>query len=140
MNFVHHIQRVRHDPADGIYGDCYRTAIAMVLGVEPEDVPHFCDSEADAIWRERRDAWLARKGLCAIELPWGSNLDLVLEQASLTFAGAVVTISGMSPRGTLHECVIYRGKLYDPHPDGGGLVAPHDDGNYWMHIITRTAA
>src|SRR6267378_6963190 len=37
-------QLIRHDPENGKYGDCFRTALACLLNREPETVPHFFDS------------------------------------------------------------------------------------------------
>lgn len=133
-------QRILHDPENGMFGDCYRTSVAMCLGLSPEEVPHFCDSLEHGAWRVKRDEWLAAKGYAAIEIPWDCDLDVVLKQSRLTFGDAVVSVSGYSPRGALHECVIYRGQLYDPHPDEGGLIAPHDDGFFWVHAFTHRAA
>lgn len=137
MNFEPQIQMYRHDPENGIYGDCLRAAVAMCLGMPAADVPHFCQGESDdGVWRTRLHAWLVPQGLYALEVPW-PDLALLLQQAKYSFHHAAITVSGRSPRGTLHECVIYRGKLYDPHPDGGGLVAPHEDGYYWSQIFTK---
>ncbi|KUR80795.1 hypothetical protein [Novosphingobium sp. FSW06-99] len=143
MRFQPQLQCFRHDPESGVYGDCYRTAVAMCLGVPRDQVPHFCsDPERDSPdreWANRRDAWLASHGMCVIEIPW-PDLDVLIAQSGLSFGEGAVTVSGYSPRGTLHECVIYKGRLFDPHPDGGGLIAPHDDGHYWSHIFTRRLA
>ncbi|MCK4817308.1 hypothetical protein KA005_16175, partial [bacterium] len=35
----------RHNPEEGVFGDCYRTCIANVLGVFPTAVPHFWTEE-----------------------------------------------------------------------------------------------
>ena len=32
-----------HNPDEGVYGDCYRTAIGCLLNIPPEFVPHFCE-------------------------------------------------------------------------------------------------
>ena len=36
-------QAFPHRPQDGVQGDCYRTAVACVLGVERDSVPHTHD-------------------------------------------------------------------------------------------------
>ena len=33
----------KHDPANGVYGDCGRTVIACLLDLHPSEVPHFWD-------------------------------------------------------------------------------------------------
>lgn len=32
-----------HNPAEGRYGDCYRTCIAILLGIDAVEVPHFVE-------------------------------------------------------------------------------------------------
>ena len=136
MKFTPQIQRYRHAPSAGVVGDCYRTAIAMCLGLPRDDVPHFCeDPDDNGEWKRWRNDWLAERGLCTLDIPW-PDLDVLIAQSGLTFGHGAITVSGKSPRGTWHECVIYKGALFDPHPDGGGLIAPHDDGFYWSHIFT----
>ncbi len=43
------MQRNHHDPANGIYGDCHRAAIASLLELPMDDVPHFCDADSDCV-------------------------------------------------------------------------------------------
>jgi len=53
MGFRRHKQLIKHDPASGKFGDCFRTAIASALCLEPEEVPHFAERGAD--WGVDRD-------------------------------------------------------------------------------------
>ena len=56
-------QLIRHDPGKSQWGDCYRTCIAMVLGLNASEVPHFADGgEADTC-KDRVDSWLEERGL-----------------------------------------------------------------------------
>ena len=60
-----HKQLYRHDPENGVWGDCYRTAWACLLDLEPEDVPHFCEGFTDdGAATAKLDAWLRERGLC----------------------------------------------------------------------------
>ena len=34
-------QKFKHDPANGSYGDCFRTALACILDLDRDEVPHF---------------------------------------------------------------------------------------------------
>lgn len=36
-------QLINHDPSNGQFGDCYRTCVAVVLGVAASAVPHVCE-------------------------------------------------------------------------------------------------
>ena len=38
---VWHTQTILHDPDNGLLGNCMQAAIATVLGLGMEDVPHF---------------------------------------------------------------------------------------------------
>jgi len=60
-----HIQRIKHDPENGQYGDCYRTAIACLLDVEPEEVPHFCIPEISDP-HDLMSHWLLEYKKCSI--------------------------------------------------------------------------
>lgn len=55
-------QAFRHDPDNGVYGDCARTAFATLLGVPRDDVPHFAYDNpiAELFWQRISD--------------WGSEL------------------------------------------------------------------
>ena len=43
-----HKQLNRHRPEEGVFGDCYRTAIACLLDLRPQDVPHVADTSTMA--------------------------------------------------------------------------------------------
>jgi hypothetical protein len=129
------IQMFLHDPENGQYGDCHRTAIAMCLGLAVEDVPHFCDPALFNEWRSSREIWLNAIGISAVEMPFSCDLPSLLAQLELSAGASPIMVAGMSPRGTYHETVLYQGVLYDPHPAGGGIVAPCDDGGFWWVTI-----
>lgn len=38
-------QAFLHKPEEGVYGDCYRTCIACLLGIDRDAVPHFYSTE-----------------------------------------------------------------------------------------------
>ena len=61
-----HKQLLLHDPDNGVYGDCYRTALGCLLDMPPEQVPHFLENlGADSTgteWQAARDLWLAEQG------------------------------------------------------------------------------
>lgn len=63
---------LQHDPERGIYGDCYRTCLAILLGVDAVSVPHFVeysilDADRDGLITEYDHAmqlardWLRRQ-------------------------------------------------------------------------------
>lgn len=128
-----------HRPAEGIYGDCYRTVLACLLDLSPEQVPHFHREmtgwENQTIYRE----WLAERGLCLIETSWPGTWDLqtdLLDRMHHICGSAHYMLSGVSPRGFPH-IVICRGAemVWDTHPDNTFIVGPCTDGNYWTSFI-----
>lgn len=143
-----HKQRFRHDPERGQTGDCFRTMLACLLDLEPEDVPHFMAHDPDKpiieIWREV-DAWLAGRGLRYMAIPF-EVADVEALRAWLTSwrrsaPGIRFEVAGMSPRGSNHSVVWMsdRREFWDPHPDGGDLVGPMDDGYYRIGLLLPIA-
>lgn len=131
-----HKQLFRHDPDNGIYGDCHRTAIACLLDLLPQDVPHWGAigrGRDDYDWRAACGAFLAQHGLYQVDVIYRGDAPLsdvlsVLEDRS---PAAYYLIGGQSPRGTNHTVIGCGGCIeHDPHPDGGGLIGPMSHG-YW---------
>lgn len=113
--------------AKGIPGDCYRTALAVVLDLRRDEVPHFALLEHDAetaarTWvRDRFPGW---------DIDWFPAVPWPIQWAKLGIEigdmqrRAVAT--GRSPRGHWSHCVVIdtiSGDLiHDPHPSGDGLL------------------
>lgn len=136
-----HTQEFRHDPSNGSYGDCQRAVIASLLGLEMSEVPNFNEGGPDGYeFFERLKNFLVRHNLGMLSIPFdGSDIDIVTQHMLLHYTeGQPYTVSGQSTRGVNHA-VIYRGAdlLWDPYPDGKGLVGPCTDGYYWVEVITQ---
>ena len=134
-----HTQQFRHDPDNGIYGDCQRAVIASLLDLELSDVPHFGEDNPDAMeFHDRIDAFLNARGLARFTIAMQGDLEQILLSMSVNNERTVYTLAGRSPRGTNH-CVVCRGGkiICDPHPDGGAIVAPCSDGYFWVEAITH---
>lgn len=107
------------------YGDCLRTCVAIVLGLEPEDVPIFGfteDGQPTGNQGLELRAWLRERGLAIQYMHTSPQLLQALAPTGYHL------LSGISPRrradgGLIHHTVVgYRGELYfDPHPEGQGL-------------------
>lgn len=111
-----------HD-ADGVPGDCFRTAVASLLDYDdPARVPHFAQLPTERWWNETREF-----------LQVQHNLDLLYFEAAedgewlTAFAPSVgrVLVGGPSPRGSFGHVVV--GTLdgrttWDPHPSRAGLT------------------
>lgn len=111
------------DPANPIVGDCWRTAIACILGRPRDEVPHFIanawrDPDPGRWWKAAQE-WLGGEGFAlrhfeAIDhaRPWGKFL----------------IATGRSPRGDWHHSVVIDADtmevVHDPHPSGAGVEGP----------------
>jgi hypothetical protein len=145
QGFVPRKQLLLHNPPLS-YGDCQRTCLAMVLGLESSEVPHFGDEHLFALdeTRAAERAWLASLGLGYVQMPisgqWGWPF---VEGLLAQQYGTPVIVSGKSPRGHWnHDVVWLDGVIYDPHPDDTGLEGPCiDKANpdeprwYWINAL-----
>lgn len=127
-----------HRPEEGIYGDCYRTAIACLAGLPRDAVPHFnCDSDMEAC-QHRLDMWLDRVGLSIVQIPYPGELELdVVLGAAARACEHMCMVTGQSRNGTNHVVLAWRGEIaWDPSLTGSGLVGPctpDQEGNrYWF--------
>lgn len=135
-----HKQRFRHDPENGVYGDCYRTVLACLFGLEPEQVPHFMrDSNGVRGYDEARE-WLAARGYSEVTVPvFGDieNLPQILENMrAFNDDGTFYLLSGISRTGCGHVVVCqYDEIVHDPSLTDAGIVAPFEDGTFRISFI-----
>ncbi|HYC63550.1 MAG TPA: hypothetical protein VEC14_02375 [Reyranellaceae bacterium] len=126
-------QRIEHDPDNGRWGDCHRAAVASVLQLPYEAVPHFMDhgvsaAEAGRIERE----WLHSIGLTMICLPFNADLSHLLSGLGACAPDVHYILGGTSRNGTGHSVVCRGGEIvHDPSPVESGIVGPMDDGFFW---------
>lgn len=109
-------------------GNCYQAAIASVLELTLDDVPHFamqCGPHYEdhgPVWWRAATTWAYEQGL---ELQWLPIKDYRIPRDADWRLSAIA--SGPSPRGTfLHTVVVdsIGELLHDPHPSGAGLAGP----------------
>lgn len=135
-----HKQTIMHDPDNGKYGDCGRTAVACMLELPVEDVPHFFDgtmtnSESYAFYRD----FLSQNGIELFTLPLKdiSFHDLMKTMENFNKSCTYLLI-GKSPRGHNHIVICRGGKIiHDPHPDEGEFVGPCEDGFWWLEVFSK---
>lgn len=144
---TNYVQRVRHDPDNGQYGDCFRCCLAYVLGVTPERVPHFMayDMPAEQIWAEV-DVWLHQHhGSALVHVPFEATPKQVVDTLANCNPGvpAPYLLGGMTTRGTAHNVVATPddGIVLDPGlPDVDTEVwYPLSNGYTWVNFVTRSA-
>ena len=142
-------QKYLHRPEKGEIGDCYRTAIACVLGVPRDSVPHFVEiygwDNGDEVYAALLE-WLKReRGMTILRFPiWhfdqGYEIALSTLLAWNPNAGRFI-FTGTSRNGTLHCVVAHAGEIeWDPAIDNSGIVGPASDGWFWAEFIVGVTA
>ena len=128
---------VPHDPENGKWGDCHRVCMAMIMGLHPEEVPHFYrDGEnADRDVQQRRiEDFLKEHGLVQGHMAFNAELDEVLNTTGLLAPGVAFILGGTSRRGCGHSVVCLDGKIWHD-PTGSGIVGPMADNHYWLTFL-----
>lgn len=114
-------QQEQHDLAKGIWGDCHRAALASLLDLPINDVPHFCDG-GPPDWPERERAWLAGRGMLFLL----GVVPVVSQSDALRYASLInpqpsqhFILSGASSADGLNHSVVCRGErvVHDPDPE-----------------------
>ncbi len=130
-----------HDPANGVYGNCFPTCIACLLELPVDEVPHIYDEGRSGKqgMRMLRD-FLKQRGLYYVELFYDNDLDDILRTFGHLAPEAHYLISGKSPRGNHNHTVIARGGqlFWDPSPkvEEPALDGRCEDGYHWVGFIT----
>lgn len=112
------LPRIRHvtqtilvGNADGTPGNCVQAAVACLLDMDLDDVPHFARIGG---WLEWLCTWAALNGWLVLRHNPGY-------QARMAIA------SGPSPRGVQHAVVMLDGEIvWDPHPSRDGILRVTD--------------
>lgn len=128
---------INHNPAEGVYGDCFRASIASLLCLPINEVPHFCDGvdKDDTAWFDRVNSWLGARGLAYVEFTGGEGWEDTFRRLDCYH-----TIAGPSPRhaNTLHSVIGRNGKIvFDPHPSDAGLAASDEPYIYGLLVLTN---
>ena len=133
-----HKQLFRHNPSEGVWGDCGRTVIACLLDLHPSLVPHFWDKGDDGY--QKCCEWLNERGFDNFIFPVPgecTKLD-VLSIMSIHNPGKLYGLVGKSSNGVNHIVVCRDNKIiHDPSLDDSGIVGPAEDGNWWIELIVR---
>ena len=136
-----HKQLNRHDPDGGVFGDCYRTCIAILCGLHPGEVPNFgtggTATQADA---DREAAtWLADRGMGLItHTVTGTigGLPDIMRGMTCQTPGVHYILSGQSRTGVNHSVIACDAKIvWDPSLTDAAIVGPMSDDCEWGFII-----
>lgn len=135
------MQTKPHDPPES-YGDCHRAAVASLLDLPIEVVPHFMDglaSDNGETFQLRQNEFLRSRGLEAIQFPildQGASVTDVCRAAEAWNPGKTFLLGGESATGCGHTVVADgSGIVHDPGPKKPGIVGPMNDGCFWITYI-----
>lgn len=137
---------VRHDPAGGTYGDCHRACVCTILGLEPEEVPHFYEegpNVAAEVQAKRIVDFLDSRGLVEGHVLYPADgpggLPAILQTLGYMMIGVPLILGGISSIGSGHSVVVLDGEIYND-PTGSGIVGPMPDGHYWVTFFSPKPA
>jgi hypothetical protein len=125
-------QQIRHNPDGGQIGDCHRAAIASLLELPMEQVPHFAERTWDdetGAFTALVEAFLHSRGLSQVIIAYDGSTALVdlLQIIGAGFPQTYYLIGVTSVRGTRHSIIgCGTAIVFDPHLDGnqGEAYAP----------------
>lgn len=132
---------VRHDPENGSYGDCHRACFCTILGLEPDQVPHFYDSGDQVETSEQLDrirSFLKGRGLVQGHVLFSeetASLEQVLNTTRHLMPGVPLILGGRSSVGCGHSVVLLDGEIFND-PSGSGIVGPMPDGHFWVTFFS----
>lgn len=126
-----------HAPEKGIFGDCYRAALASLLDMPLADVPHFVtypEAERRGVYRE----FLRPLGLLPVNIPGPGFM------ASIAGSGIDcyhLILGAAKDDGCPHTCVGRNGVIvHDPGPDQKGLEGGIEDWETVVFVKTFTGS
>lgn len=133
-------QKFRHDPDKGIYGDCWRTAIACILDKARDQVPHFYESGDGELCGKLTHKYLEENNFYMFRAFFDAGYytlpRLLNFMDSMITEGAYYLLSGTSKNQCGHVVICQGNKIvWDPALDDSGIIGPMDDGNYWIELI-----
>jgi hypothetical protein len=134
-----------HKPEEGVWGDCFRTALACLLNLDPEEVPHFndrSDGRNDEDVSREVNKWIRKQGLALISVFFTGEtpIEAVLATADYGSFGLPFLLSGTSRTGVDHVVICHRGEIvWDPSQVDSGIIGPMANGQWLVEWLVRPA-
>ena len=135
-----------------MFGDCYRTCVAVILGVDACEVPHVCEkgwknvNDLDGVHAMRE--FLAGRGLGISKSVFNGDLSWQAFQKWMAQFNPNIPliVTAMGGRGVNHCVVMVGGEVVcDPHtgkpnpePFSGPAETPEDVPLWWVEVIAPT--
>lgn len=135
-------QKNRHNPAEGLIGDCHRTCVAMILDLDREEVPNWAEAAGDdgALFRRLSEDWLRAYGYATVHIPFTDTWKSVGNYMLRVNPGVYYILGGESRSGVNHSVVAVNDIIaFDPSLSDAGIVAPCNDGYYWVTVFVPIA-
>ena len=130
ITMVKHRNLIKHDPENGQYGDCHRACFATILGLEPENIPHFYGNP-DEDGQAKINSFLRDLGLgeSTTYFQGETTVEQILEVTKQHSPGVPLILGGWSRTGCNHSVVIIDGEIYND-PTEAGIIGPLSNGFY----------
>ena len=143
------VMQVHGAELDGVPGDCHRAAIASLLELPLEAVPHFLHDDCPGdVFDQRVNRFLKGRGYgrCCFNLPMPDGavaMETALDMMRLATDSVYYILGGLSSRGVPHSVVCCGGEaVHDPYPGGDYLAAPmtpmDNDAIFFYHVTIVT--
>ena len=131
--------QLKHDPEEGIYGDCVRACIASLLDLLPDAVPHFFHDNCSGETAQRRiETFLADCGLVPFWAGFSGEMPLfdVMQYMHVANPNVYYMLYGSTRYGS--HVVICRGMetMHDPAWYSVPIVRPSGD-DWTIMVIAR---
>lgn len=133
----YHKQRFLHEPHNGTFGDCDRTAMACLLDLDPDGVPHWGVHYDDyAAFERTKREWLETLGLFEQSFAFDCDREQLSQYLKSAFGDVYVLLTGKSRTGCHHVVVTLNGEIiHDPYLTDAGIVDRCDDGLWWCSLL-----
>lgn len=136
---LYHKQQYKHKPP-ATYGDCHRAALASLLELNLEEVPHFMQGlgpDDGAIFNQLQDDFLRERGLDCIVIAFETTkLEDVFACLMAMNGPKLFLLGGESANNCGHTVVASpNGIIWDPSQNDSGIIGPMKDGYYWITYI-----
>lgn len=145
--FYCHTQTLKHDPANGVNGNCQQTVFACLLGLDIADVPHFGEGldfsnrEHDIVFHNRYQEFLDIYDLREFTVAYNSevmSLDDVLRCTSTNNPNIPLIIGVQARPGVNHSVIAYNGKIvHDPLGKVLDTYGPLDIGVWSVSVLVN---
>ena len=122
----------KHDPNNGVYGDCHRACVASILELPIEEVEHFADNDPSALeFNNRIRKWCRDRGYVYASFAYSVD---PREYMAMENKDIYYILGGKSSIGANHSVVCLNDKIVHD-PSGTSIVDSTDNGYYYVEII-----